>query len=271
MLRLLFTWLGIIIYTILVVTQHENVQAFLGPLADRMGRSLFYNLMGSAAVLMGLAVTWLFWRASALSAARYQLRVAMAIALSFTVASFSILTVNNAEIVHYPQYAILAILLFPWFRSIGETVAWCTLIGLFDEGYQYFVLHPHWGVPWDFNDVVLDICGGWIGTLMIASHYKAIPNAFSTWWKHPGLLTLFTSVATLPILVALNKIQLYENKNYVGWWFALSRLRVDKFWFYDATWGTRTVHLLTPTEGPILMVALVLISSWVDRKFSFAK
>lgn len=264
-------WISILIYIALVITQHETVQGFLGPWADWMGRPLFYNLMGIGASLLAIAITLCFWRWSALSVARQHLRFAMVTALVLTIASFFLLTVNNAEVVHYPQYAILAVLLFPWFLSVGETVAWCSLVGLLDEAYQYFVLHPTWGVPWDFNDVTLDICGAGLGALFIASRYQATPRIGGLWWNRTGLLFVTASVSTLPILVALNKVQLYENKDYVGWWFALSRLRVDSFWFYDASWGSRTIHLLSPTEGPALMLILVLLSSLIDRKYTFAK
>jgi hypothetical protein len=264
-------WLFIGLYIIFVVTQHETVQGILGPIADRLGRPLFYNLMGAGALLWGAALSGTFWFWSRASAARNPLRIAMASALLLTIASFFVLTVNNAEIVHYPQYAILAVLLFRSCLSVGDTVAWCTLVGLLDEGYQYFVLHPTWGVPWDFNDVTLDICGAWLGALWIASSYKAVQQPNPLWWRRAGIIGISSFVATIPVLVSLNKVQLYENKNYVGWWFAMSRLRIDSFWFYDASWGSRTIHLLTPVEGLILLSILVLAAASIDRKFAFLR
>jgi len=193
------------------------------------------------------------------------------LACGLTLASFGLLTVNNAELVHYPQYFILAVALFPFFRSVGETLAWCTVVALIDEGYQYFVIHPTWGVPWDFNDVTLDICGGWMGAIWIASNYRAVANETGKWWKRAGVMVVSGGVFAVLILVGLGKVQLYENKNYVGWWFALSRFRPQKFWFFDETWGPRTIHLLSPLEGPLLMVVLVMAACMIDRKYVFSK
>ncbi len=256
-------------YIAYVVSQHENVQVFLGPIADRMGRPLFYTLFGCAAGVLGILACYTFWQSSARSIARSSLRRHWGVALAATLGSFLLLTVNNAEVVHYPQYFILSLLIFPWTRSIGDTLAWCTLVALLDEGYQYFVIHPTWGVPWDFNDVTLDICGGWLGALWCASRATATAEPNAHWWRKPGLLIFFSSLATLPLLVALGKVQLYENKNYVGWWFALSRMQHNGFWFFDETWGPRTIHLLSPVEGLLLMLILVLTASAIDRRYRF--
>jgi|GEM_PF-2049178 len=56
----LFRWVGIVAYCIYVVTQHENVQQFLGPIADKMGRGLFYTLFGVGAGLLGVIAHWTF-------------------------------------------------------------------------------------------------------------------------------------------------------------------------------------------------------------------
>ncbi|MBZ2186389.1 MAG: VanZ family protein [Bryobacter sp.] len=266
-----FRWACIAIYVAYVVTQHENVQVFLAPIALRIGRPLFYAIFGVFSIFLVLLACLSFWRSSAVSAARHSLRRHWAAALAATLSVVILLTVNNSEFVHFPQYFILAFLLFPFATSVGETVAWCTLTGLLDEGYQYFVIHPNWGVPWDFNDVTLDVCGGWLGAIWCASRCAAhkVPNP--DWWRKPGLVTFFTSLATLPLLVALGKIQLYENKNYVGWWFALSRLNYNGFWFFDETWGPRTIHLLSPVEGPVLLFAFVLASSRIDRNYRFSR
>jgi hypothetical protein len=264
-------WLGVFAYIAYVVTQHENVQQWLGPVANSMGRSNFYNIMGTAGAIMTLATVFLFWRWSGRSAAKAHLRVHMTIALLAALVSFALLTVNNAEIIHYPQYAFLSFMLFPYLMGVGETVAWCAIIGLIDEGYQYFVLHPKWGVPWDFNDVTLDICGGWVGAILIASAYRAIPQASPRWWNRVGILSIVGAIATLPLLTWLNLISLYDKKGYVGFWFSLSRFKLDGFWFFDESWGPRMIHLLTPVEGPIVFLVLVLSAAMLDRKFAFTK
>jgi len=73
------------------------------------------------------------------------------------------------EYIHYPQYAILAVLLalcidphrisVPWMRILF----WTSLLGFFDEMNQYFYLCKSYGDYLDFNDALMNLLGAQAG------------------------------------------------------------------------------------------------------------
>jgi VanZ family protein len=78
------------------------------------------------------------------------------------------LVVFNVENIHFPQYAVLTLTIFALFKHFGATVFWVTLSGVFDEGYQYFVLYRNNNIVYlDFNDIVLNLIGAGIGVALI--------------------------------------------------------------------------------------------------------
>lgn len=81
--------------------------------------------------------------------------------------AFKTLLYLNIEVVHFPQYAILAILVFAIVRRYVETILWVTLAGMVDESYQYFYTKAHWGIYYDFNDVVLNQIGAAFGIVLL--------------------------------------------------------------------------------------------------------
>jgi hypothetical protein len=65
------------------------------------------------------------------------------------------------------------------------------------------------------------------------------------------------------------KVAVYDDHNDPQYWFALSRLYPKGFWFFDATWGPRRIHVLTPWEGPALIAATLALYATLDRRFRF--
>ena len=79
---------------------------------------------------------------------------------AITVAAQRWLLVTNVELIHFPQFGLLAALLL--FAGLGPRAAWigATLGGVLDETYQYLVdLRPPADVYFDYNDVVLNAIG----------------------------------------------------------------------------------------------------------------
>ncbi|MFH1243623.1 MAG: hypothetical protein V1689_14875 [Pseudomonadota bacterium] len=93
------------------------------------------------------------------------------------------LVVTPSEYIHYPQYAILAILmvfcldrqrtLFPFWRLLF----WATFMGILDEMNQHFFLCPSYGEYLDFNDFFLNELGAVAGLLLAYGFRKFPPNA----------------------------------------------------------------------------------------------
>lgn len=251
------------VYVVWTILNHEVVQGWLGPLVERMGRPSFYLLAGLSCGATGLGLSWLLWQRTKGDSEGSLLRRAWIFSIAGSAAAAYFLTVNNSELAHFLQYAIFGAATYWLCRHVGETVAWAVLAGSADEGYQYFVLHAGWGIPWDFNDVTLNLFGASLGAILAASYW---PRMGGLWWRRPGIVLLAAVYACLLLLLLAGKVTLYEDKSLSGVWFSLSRLRLPGFWFFDASWGPRTIHMLSPVEGPLLLLALVGAYTQLDRR-----
>ena len=88
------------------------------------------------------------------------------------------LTYSINEMAHYPEYALLAILIA---RAIdpartaqpsGRILFWTSLLGAIDELVQYVWLTPGYGNYYDFNDCLANLVGAALGVLI---YYRAAP------------------------------------------------------------------------------------------------
>ena len=131
------------------------------------------------------------------------------------VAAQESLLVSNVELIHFPQFALLAGLILA--AGLGAETAWllATVAGIADETYQYLVLYA--GVPniyLDYNDMVLNAIGAaYAVCLFVAAGGRSTaatsPSA-RPWRKAaiaavPGLFlarALDRSAAPLPVLEA---------------------------------------------------------------------
>ena len=92
--------------------------------------------------------------------------IAVTALLVLAVIAHKVIVVNAIESIHYPQYALMAVLLAR--SGLGFEPAWlgATLLGAADEGYQAVAL-PR-GAPdyFDWNDVLLNGIGAAFGVLI---------------------------------------------------------------------------------------------------------
>ena len=65
----------------------------------------------------------------------------------------------NVELIHVPMYIALTFFLFFAFRHWTMVVLVALPIMLYDEWYQYMVLHAHYETYYSFNDVMCDVLG----------------------------------------------------------------------------------------------------------------
>jgi hypothetical protein len=145
---------------------HEQMSVAWGWLTE--GR-----MPGSAdrIALLGVSAVGLVVVAAGLRAQRRfdrQLLTALAVLLAATGAWQHFLLVANIELVHVPQYALLAAVLVCGGIRPGEALIAATLAGVVDEAYQCFVLYV--GRPdtyLDFNDMFLNAVGAAWGVLLM--------------------------------------------------------------------------------------------------------
>ena len=170
-----------------------------------------------------------------------------------TVFAFAIvqyLFVVNIEFVHFPQYALFAILLFPLIGNYTSTLIWTTLAGMIDEAYQYFYLAPLDTAHYDFNDVLTNLIGAVFGLLLLRSFQVAERTSFKTWkssfWY--GVLAIFILVLGAHFLDILS-IYPSESHNY-----HIVREMPSSFW--SKLHPNVTYHVVRPVEGIVLTISL---------------
>lgn len=149
---------------------HKPISDVFDALYSRVGRRWYeiisFVLIGSLATVAAVPALRRLGRALAatwLPATLLGLTV-------LTVASQRWLLVTNIELIHFPQFALIAVLLL--MAGAEPRVAWLggTVAGLFDETYQHLVLYA--GVPntyFDINDILLNSIGAAWGVCLFGA------------------------------------------------------------------------------------------------------
>ena len=187
-----------------------------------------------------------------------------------------LLICTNIERIHFPQYAILALLLKITIKDDFLVLFLCTLGGIFDEGMQY-VIYPKYTRYLDFNDFILNLGGAVLGLLIFGIFRKESGHDASSYTKKLKLVT-YTGTTILFLLLMtgyflgrvvpysaptsedLNVFTMINGKLRM----VLSFVQVPQFWMM--TGYGRTYHILRPLEGMILLASLLffygILFSW---------
>jgi hypothetical protein len=186
------------------------------------------------------------------------------------VAGYNTLFVMNIECIHFIQYAIVAILLFPLTRRFGETVFWAALMGAVDEAFQYLLLHGDRAVYFDFNDVVLNAVGAGFGVLIVegmpvAAELHRLAGAYpvSKLLKSPALVAAAGLAAALTCLYMAGLLRLLPGESASRWTVVLRRCGPPGEFWHHTTWG-KTYHELLPIEGALLALGLIAFYALLD-------
>lgn len=162
------------------------------------------------------------------------------------VAAQESLLVSNVELIHFPQFALLAGLILA--TGIGAEAAWlvATAAGIADETYQYLVLYA--GVPniyLDYNDMVLNAIGAaYAVCLFVAAGGRSAAGEQSV---APRWRNAIAGISTGLFLLAL--------------W--IDPPRLDPFWRKAAT--GRAYHVFSLPEGLLALALLWLLVAWGCR------
>jgi hypothetical protein len=162
------------------------------------------------------------------------------------VAAQESLLVSNVELIHYPQFALLAGLILA--TGLGAETAWVltTVAGIADEVYQYLVLYA--GVPniyLDYNDMVLNA----IGAAYAVCLFVAAGGREST--HDPAAMRRLRRVASA-IFAALFLVALWIDPP-----------RLVPFWRKALT--GRWYHVFSLPEGLLALFLLWLLVVWFCR------
>ncbi|MEE9374161.1 MAG: hypothetical protein V3V00_14000 [Saprospiraceae bacterium] len=247
----------IIIYFIAVVLPHKMFGTFINKffLKGGMTRHEYnYNVALVSAIILALIVIVLsiqlknnlHWK---------KIILYLLSSTAFAVIIIKYLFVINIEMVHFPQYACFAILVYPLVKRYQSALIWTTIAGAIDEAYQYFYLVPNDTGYYDFNDVVTNLIGASFGLIILKSfnikNIKA-PQFFKR-SEVKGIIGI-TIVIGLLFLFGVMGVHAGHGASY-----PIIKKQITTFW--STVPPQVTYHVVRPWEG-LLYTAMMWLYYW---------
>ena len=268
-----WAWMGVLVYACAVTFPHDQVQDAVAQLSHHITLKGVYRVSKTLAFIEVSVLTFLFVRVLRGQKDRRVLMVFWLLSIALIAGAWRLLTANNIELVHYPQYFPEGVALLALTLSPAESLSWIALFGGLDEAFQYTFLVQGRPLPFDFNDVFMDLAGGAAGVIFAmavlgCTRERAARGRAGTILRKPGVLVLLGTLAAGIVLWACGKMLLYEAPGSPSHWFSLSRLKTPTFWYFSPTvLGPKHFHELSPVEGPILILATIALYGVLDRTF----
>jgi len=258
-------WGFLVIYYLLVVLLHQQVSNLFLNMFEGVPRNVYQTtvlLVGSVLLLIYVLI---IIRNIIIREWRRMIIFYLFFSLVFVVLSFEIIIIHNIEIIHFAQYAGIAILLFPILRRFGDTVFWATILGFFDEAYQYLYLKPDGTDYFDFNDVILNVIGTGLGLILIFSNgFQIYRLELRKWYKSVSNISAMVFIIGICVLFFASVIQLYPSDAISENHFILVKVKDVGFWrFVNPTIGR--FHVVRPLEGTIIIIILMMFYFTMDR------
>jgi hypothetical protein len=264
------TWGALIVYAAAVTFPHQKVQDVVAAIANAISHRRLYQLSAAIILILGVACSAIVWKRLAGQPARKLLATFWIVTLVLIWCTWRFGTANNVELVHYPQYVPEGMALLALTFSPAESLAWIALFGGLDECFQYWVLAAGKRVPFDFNDVYMDLLGGAAGVVLAMAFFYCDRRGAKSWKQillRPGVMVIL-GIVTMGIVLALTGVMaIYAEPHSLGdHWFTMSRVRMPAFWFIVPANGPNKYHTLSPIEGPLLILATVALYAILDRR-----
>lgn len=269
-----YTVLIMFIYYLAVVLPHNDFGAWIAKNLDEpLGRDQ-YNLVILLSGVFGLGVyLYLAWQGIQFTK-RKKLRKQIWILIGYLLLTiylvsqaFYYLVVINIEVIHLLQYAILGVLLLGFTHSYTATILGVLVLGALDELYQYKVLNPSYDY-YDFNDVILDVLGGGLGLVLIATYSPNLQLSISRRSKKIMFLVVAFIFILLVLLYYMGILTIYPVAGIEEAPFQLIRIYVPTFW--KTIPPNIVYHVVQPFEGLLILGLLAFCYGYLDR-FSVPK
>lgn len=256
-------WLTAILiagYLWLVMSNHQNVQNAIRSWQYDLPRGAIGNWMYYAtAGALALLSAFLF---RVRSQADRVLAAYWLLGLGLAAGSYLVLMFNRTELPHFPQYAIMALLVYPLCGSVVDTVWWTTCLGAIDEWYQWQILFPERPGPYDFNDVYLNTVGAILGLILLVRCLPRelrppMPNA--EWarrlFRFAGVRVMLATFAVVLVLYGSGLL-------------VLTRAKPHPRWIRPTSTLNKGVLEMRPLDGILLLLFTHLAIAGVDRRLS---
>jgi len=246
----------LIAYYLLVVLPHEEVGKWVAKTLDEpYGRDTYNLIILVLGVLGALGYLIPFWKGvSKLAHGKGRIWFALGMTLLFIVISFNVLLVVNIEIIHFVQYLILAILLFPLLNNYRDTLFFATLFATADEAYQYLVLAPLRTDYFDFNDVIIDLIGAALGLLLLWSVGIRDRITSQKWFQTPTFIGFIILTSAVIIAYLTGILAIYPSESETQAPILLIRKIQENFW--TIIHPNVKFHVVQPLEGVLILGGL---------------
>lgn len=209
--RARWAWLFAAVLCLANLPLHKPISDLCDALFRRLGRPAYEyaTLLGITGI--SIAGAWLLWRGSSVREKGFLAPIAALAVLS--VAAQQLLLVSNVELIHFPQFGLLAALLLA--AGLDPEAAWAmaSAAGVLDEIYQHAVIYA--GVPGtylDFNDMVLNAIGAAWPVVLVAARRERRPTDADAGASPTAAWRIWvggTLLAALPVLVWLDPPSLH--------------------------------------------------------------
>ena len=253
-----------LVYYLLVVLPHEWVGVQVGAWLSGLTRSQA-NTRILIAVFVSLALYFIpVFRGLFRAPQKWGTLFYLVATIALTVLAFNTLVILNTELIHFFQYAMMAVLMFPLCKTYGSTLFWVCLLGAIDEGYQYFYLAPERTGYYDFNDVIINTLGGVFGLILLKSQGIAFMlNKAKQWWKNPIFWTILGGILIFIALKVGGLLYVYPpDGDTVTPILLYAKPRPPVFW--SVVYPRVYYHVVQPLEGLILTSILLLFYKGLD-------
>tara|TARA_Y100000385_G_C13100310_1_gene644104 strand:- start:1733 stop:2530 length:798 start_codon:yes stop_codon:yes gene_type:complete len=172
------------------------------------------------------------------------------VSIGLAVITLNTLFVINIEVVHFPQYAFFALLIFPLVKRYQSALIWATLAGIIDEAYQYFYLAPNDTGYYDFNDVLTNLVGASFGLIILKSFSVMNPTPPS-FLHRSEIRAFFVMVLLIAVLFLVGILGIHISD---GVQYPIIKKQITSFW--TTIPPKITYHVVRPWEGLVVTVLL---------------
>lgn len=248
-----FNLLLLFAYYIAVVLPHKQFGTFLNQKVFKgITRAEYNQMVLTGGLILLFCYLFIFVKNTWQLESKNKLWIYMAVNIVLSALVLNFLFVINIEVVHYPQYALFAVLCFPLLRNFQQTLIWTTIAGAIDEAHQYFYLAPKDTSYYDFNDVVTNLVGAVFGLLLIRGF-----DILSTRHKPFHQSTAFYGLVALGVIIIgtllTGTLSIYPSEDTT---YQLLRKFPEGFW--SKANPNVVYHIMQPLEGTIVTILLWL-------------
>jgi hypothetical protein len=271
--------LAALLFFLLISFGHEQVSLWYVAVFKIFGRAAMESGLHLLSLLSMAITAFALWRIRSRIRMDFSTASLWALLVGGFIAADVFLVSTNIERVHYPQYAILALLWLPAVGSPALALLLTSLCGVADELMQYLLM-PHYTKYLDFNDFILNVLGAALGLALARTitWQPLVPPSMAQFFRRFTLGIVMALALLIGLAAATDRLAGYRpplkldgEKAYAvlqehrgRTQFVLALHRTDNFW--SGTDYGRRYHILRPLPGTLWFLAANLLFLFFFQK-----